>query len=497
MSGSSIKKGAIISYIAIFLNIAITFFYTPWMIRQIGVSDYGLYTLVSSFISYFIMDFGLTQAIQRFIAKYRAESNEDGVAKMIGITTRVYLIIDSIIFLALLVMYFFIEGIFTGLTPTEVERLKGLYIIGAVFSILSFMFKPMGGAMMAYELFVEAKAIGMINRVGSILLICLALLLGANVYALVFIQGAVSLAASVVTFFVFKKKTKLRIQWAYFNRSELKNIFTFSVWTFVTGLAQRLRFTFIPTILGILSNSSEIAIFSLGMALEGMTYTLSAGLNGLFLPKVSRISLSQGIDGVSQLMIRVGRLQLYLISLIFSGFIIFGRQFIQLWVGDGFSNVWYVLLLLIVSNLVSLTQSIAGDYVYVENKIKDTAIRIIGTSALGLCIAAILAPKYGAVGCAIGTGAGLCLYQIIINLFYHKKLKIDVLTFFKKCHISILPALILFSTLSYYAFSLLTINTWPMLITAIIVYTALFILVCRLLLFNEEERQLLKIKSWK
>ena len=70
MAQSKIAKGAIISYVAIFLNLAITFFYTPWMIRQIGVSDYGLYSLVYSFISYFILDFGLHQAIQRFIAKY-------------------------------------------------------------------------------------------------------------------------------------------------------------------------------------------------------------------------------------------------------------------------------------------------------------------------------------------------------------------------------------------------------------------------------------------
>ena len=94
-----IAKGAIISYIAIFLNIAITFFYTPWMIRQIGVSDYGLYSLVGTFISYFIIDFGLSGAITRFIAKYRAEGNQKKVENMLGLTTKVYLYIDALIFL--------------------------------------------------------------------------------------------------------------------------------------------------------------------------------------------------------------------------------------------------------------------------------------------------------------------------------------------------------------------------------------------------------------
>lgn len=76
MKLSNIGKGAIISYIAIFLNIAISFLNTPWMLKQIGVSDYGLYSLILSFLSYFTIDFGLSSAIARFIAKYRAEGDD-------------------------------------------------------------------------------------------------------------------------------------------------------------------------------------------------------------------------------------------------------------------------------------------------------------------------------------------------------------------------------------------------------------------------------------
>ena len=418
-SKSAIKKGAIISYIAIFLNIAITFFYTPWMIKKIGVSDYGLYSLVHSFISYFILDFGLNQAIQRFIAKYRAEDSEDKVEKMIGITTRVYLIIDSIIFVVLFVLYFFISDIFTGLTPAEIERLKGLYIIAGIFSVLSFMFKPMAGAMMAYEYFVEEKVLEMVNRVGAVVGVCIALALGADVFALILINGAFSLFTSILKLIVFKRKSRLNIQWTYFNMTELKGIFSFSMWTFGFGLAQRLRMSLVPSVLGILSNSSEIAIFAMGMALEGTIYTLSSAINGLFLPTVSRMVHNQNREEVLNLMIRVGRIQLYIIGLVFSGFVIFGQSFLHLWVGDEFSNVYWVLLLLISINLVSLTQRIADDLVYVENKIKDTAIRIFICSLVGLGVACLLSPKYGAVGAAIGTAFGLFVYRLIVNVFYH------------------------------------------------------------------------------
>ena len=182
MNLGQIGKGAIISYIAIFLNLAITFFYTPWMIRQIGMSDYGLYSLVGTFIAYFIIDFGLSGAITRFIAKYRAEGNQTKVENMLGLTTKVYLCIDAVIFLVLFVCFFFLKEIFTGLTPEEIEKLKILYIIAGLFSVLSFVWHPMNGAMMAYEYFVENKLMDMFHRVGTVVLIVVALLLDGDVY---------------------------------------------------------------------------------------------------------------------------------------------------------------------------------------------------------------------------------------------------------------------------------------------------------------------------
>lgn len=492
MSTKSITKATIISYVAIFANIAISFFYTPWMIRKIGVSDYGLYHLTISFVSYFLLDFGLSAAVQRFIAKYRAEGDEDKVAKMVGLTTRVYLIIDIVIFIVLFVLYFFINYVFTGLTPDEIERLKDLYLIASIFSVLNFLFKPMDGAMMAYELFVEERVLELVSKVGIVVLVCIALALGANVYALVLINSATTLLVSIIKYIVFKRKTRLSIQWRYYEKNELKSIFSFSVWAFVSMLAQRLRFSLIPTVLGILSNSDQIAIFALGSSLEGMVYVLSTGLNGLFLPKVSRLVYSDSRESLIDLMIRVGRIQLFLFCLIFFGFVIIGKDFILLWVGEHFYNVYFILIFLIISNLISLTQQIANDLVLVENQIRNTSIIIFATSLFGLVIACILAPKLGAVGCAIGTGTGLCIHQIVINIFYSRVMGLDIKRFFKECHLKIMPVTIIFATASYFIMQLFSISTWLKLMIAGAIYAGLYLAICFYFMFTEEEKNICK-----
>ena len=495
MVQGQIAKGAIISYIAIFLNIAITFFYTPWMIRQIGVSDYGLYSLVGTFISYFIIDFGLSGAIQRFIAKYRSESNHKKVENMLGLTTKVYLGLDTIIFLALFVCYFFIKNIFGGLTAEEIEKLKILYVIAGTFCVLSFIWHPMNGAMMAYEYFVENKLMDMFQKVGTVVFIVIALFLGGDVYELVFITGAVGFLSSLFKFLIFKAKSKIKINWAYSDKQEMKSLMSFSGWVFLTSMAQRFRLTMIPTILGILANSTEISIFALGMTIEAMIYTLSSALNGLFLPKVTRMMHSENSSKeITDLLIRVGRLQLYIIGLILMGFWLVGQPFLDLWVGEKFHMSYYVVIFLTITNIVSLTQHIAGDVVYAQNKVRFTATLTFVSSFLSFLGSALLAPYYGAVGCAFSFGFAMTVNLIWLNVFYIKELKIEVMRFFKECHLKILPLLIIVTIATHFIQYLMRLDSWIALSIYVLAYTVLYLLISYFFLFNNEERSYIPIK---
>lgn len=490
---STIAKGAIISYVSIFLNIVISLVYTPWMIHQIGVSDYGLYSLVGAFLGYFMLDFGLSGTVTRFVAKYRAEGNEEKVQNMLGLTAKVYFVLDSIIFLVLFVLYFFLTDIFGGgLTPEEIEKLKVLYCIAGTFSVLSFLFKPVSGAMMAYEFFVANKLLDMLVRVGTVVFIVIMLLLGGNVYHLVFITGFVGFSAALLRYTIFIRKSKQKINWRYFEKAELIGLFSFSVWVLVVQLSQMFRISLIPTILGIFNNTTEISIFSVGRNLEGMVYTISAALNGLFLPMVSRMVHSGDRKGIMDLMIRVGRIQLFIILLIFSGFCVFGQSFIHLWVGETFNVSYYVFLFLVFVNILSLTMQIGMDLVFAENKIRHTAMRVFISSLIGLVLSVIVAPKYGAIGCAACTGFALVLTQVLYVLFFNNKMGLDMKAFFKKCHLRIMPLLVVYAVVAYFAKRFFIIDNWLSLVLSIAVYAIGYLLIAWFVLANEDEKNLVK-----
>jgi O-antigen/teichoic acid export membrane protein len=462
------------------------------MIHQIGVSDYGLYSLIGTFLGYFMLDFGLAGTITRFVAKYRAEGDETKVANMLGLTARVYLVMDAIIFAIVFILYFFLTDIFGGgLTQEELETLKVLYCIAGTFSVLSFLFKPVSGAMMAYEYFVENKLLDLVVRVGTVVFIIIMLLLGGNVYHLVFITGLVGFLAALIRYTIFIRKSKLKINWSYFEKAELIGLFSFSVWVLVIQLSQMFRLSLIPTILGIFNNTTEISIFSVGKNLEGMVFTISAALNGLFLPMVSRMVQSSDRKGIMELMMRVGRIQLFIILLIFSGFVVFGQAFVYLWVGETFNASYYVFLLLVFVNILSLTMQIGMDMVYAENKIKQPALRVLISSAIGLVLSILLAPKYGAIGCAAATGFALVLTQILYVDFYKNNLDLDMGCFFKNCHLKIMPLIVVYAVVAYFICRNLSIDSWLILFVVIGVYTVGYLAISLFFLTNDYEKSLI------
>ena len=491
-SSTQIKYGAIISYIAIFFNIAAGLLYTPWMVRQIGVSGFGLFSLIGAFLSYFLIDFGLGSSIARFIAKFRAEGKEKEVNNLLGITTRIYLIIDFIILLVLVVVFFFLSNIFKELTPREVEKFQIIYVIAGFFSLISFPFTPVSGALIAYERFFVLKLSDMAQKVFVIVLMVLALLMGYGLFALVLVNGLVGFGVKLFNFLYLKQKTNIRINLQFFDKKLAKELFSFSSWVFVIGIAQRLLLNIVPTILGILSGSTQIAIFAIAMTLEGYTWTFANALNGLFLPKVTRmVSGNENRHEVSNLMIRIGRIQLLVIGLLITGIVVLGKPFISLWMGPDFIPSYYVVLLLVVPGIITLTQEIAYTLLFVVNEIKYRAILFIFASVVSVIIGIILAPKLGALGSAIGVGIALVFCHVIgMNFVYSKVLKLEIGRFFRSVHLKIIWPLVVAGGLSVLGQRFYHINSWFSFVISGSAFVFIYILVIWNLVMNNEEKEL-------
>lgn len=444
-SSKQIKIGALLSYISIAFNIVAGLIYTPWMIAIIGQADYGLYILTTSFLAYFVIDFGLGNAVTRFLSKYNAENDKDSINNLLGLIFKLYLIIDIAIIIILIIVFSFIDKIFIGLTIVEIEKVRILFCIAGIYCVFAFPFQPLDGILTSYELFLPLKLSTLLNKALTISFIVIALSMGLGLYSLVVVNVFVGIIIITFKLIYINKKMHLSINFKYKDMGLTKSVFGFSIWMMVSIICYEMFVAIQPTLLGILANSVEIAIFAIGMTIFGYTSSFASAINGLFLPKVSRmVAVDESIEKKEDLMIKVGRIQLFVVGLIIVGFLSMGRQFIELWVGNQFSDSYYVAALLITPSIIISTQAIPLTIILAENKIKIEAYGLIISSIISLLVSIILVKKIGAIGAAAGASAGLIFsYVVWMNVVYKKVLGINIYRFFKECHLKMLLPLIL------------------------------------------------------
>ena len=460
---SQIKAGAIISYISISINILIGLLYTPWMISSIGKENYGIYILATSVITLFLFDFGLGSAVTRFVSRYLAEKRIDKVNNFLGLVVKLYLSIDVIFLCILSGVYFFIPDIYNELTEVEIEKFKVVYIIVSIYSIISFPFIPLDGIITAHEKFVQLKIADLFNKIFVVIAMAVCLLLGYGLYALVLVNAFAGVLTILIKFIVIRNETEVIPELSYKNNDELKGIVGYSGWVTVTALAQRLIFNIAPTILGIVSGSVEIAIFGIAMTFEAYVFSFANALNGLFLPRVTNLTLNDDFNAVLPLMIRVGRIQIFIIGLLILGFVGVGRDFINLWIGSDFRQVYECTVLLIIPSFFFLPQLIGSNAILAQNKVKSQAYVFLIMGIFNVIVGYFLAEKIGALGFSISVFLAYTLRTIGVDIIFKRDLNIDILTFFKSTFLAMTPAIIiaLLVTLSINLY--FPANNWVML----------------------------------
>ena len=349
-SNKQIKTGAIISYVSISIEVIIALIYTPYMISKIGKSDYGIYMLAMSVTSIFIMDFGIGAAVTKYLSKYRAQGDEKSIGNFLGIIVKLYLIIETILFVVLLITFTYINNIFTQLTGQELDTFKLVFIISALFSLYSLFASPLNGILVAYERFTFLKSIGIVSKIVSVILIIILLQFSGEVYLLVLINAFVGVIVSFIKFRYVKLNLKLNLNIRYSDKKLMKQIFGFSGFVFLAVILELLTVNIGPTILGSISGgTSQITYFAIGQTMYIFVLTFASSLNGLFLPKVSRLLVvSNNKEEITSLMIKVGRIQLIILGIIILGMITMGYEFMTLWMGEEYVTSYYVVICLII-----------------------------------------------------------------------------------------------------------------------------------------------------
>ena len=485
------KKGAILSYVTIGINTLIQLLYVPFLIRRLGQSEYGLYSLVASIIGYLtIMDFGFGNAIIVYTSKYKAQNKLKEEKKLHGMFNLIFKIVGIIAALLGLLLFLNVNNLFGNtMTSIEIHKMKIMMLILSFNLMITFSFNIYSCIITAYEKFVFQKIISIIGLLLKPLIMLPLLFLGFKSIAMCFIITIVNIIVLISNYVYCRKKLKKKPKYIGFDKVLLKTILGYSIWIFLSVIVDKINWSLDNFLLGALSGTVSVSIYSLSSQINQMYIMFSTAISGVLLPYSSKMVAKKYSDKkLTEFVTKTGRIQLYIVGLIISGFIIFGKDFILLWVGKKFSDSYGISIALMLPMIIPLIQNSGAAIVQAKNKFKFVTLVLIGTSILNIVISIPLIKLYGALGAAFGTAIALLLGNgIIKNIYYHRVIKLDMIFFAKKIApiaISITILTFAFNMIKHYC---ININHWNELIICILIYSFIYCIISILLMNNYEK----------
>lgn len=493
---NQLKAGAFLNYIIIILNILVGLLYTPFMLKMMGQSEYGLYSLVASVISYLtILDLGIGNAVVRYTAKFRAENKVEEQYEMFGMFFIIYIALGIIALLIGTTLYYNVENMFgTTMSVAEIDKAQ-IMMLMLVFNLaFTFPMSIFGSIINAYERFVFPRVINIIRIIlNTIVMVCL-LKMGYKAIAMVVVQTVFNVLTLIVNYIYCKKELRIKLYFRNFKWDFLKEVLIYSFWIFLNVVMDKVYWSTGQFVLGAVSGTVAVAVFAVAIQLQTMYMQFSTAISTVFLPKVTGMVCNNNNNDkeLSELFVKSGRIQFIILALILSGFIVFGKQFIILWAGEEYVDAYIISILFFTSLLIPLIQNLGITILQARNQMKFRSLLNIAISFIALVLQIVFAKLWGGIGCAIAVSLVLILGQgIIMNFYYYKVQGIDVVSFWKQIlNMALIPLLL--SIVAAFILVLIPINSFMELLVSIVAFALSYFILSWKFAMNDFERTLIK-----
>jgi O-antigen/teichoic acid export membrane protein len=485
------KSGALLTYVYLGIKVVIGIAYTPLMLRYLGQAEYGVYTEAQTVISFLTMlDLGFGQTLIHYNIKYRAENDKSRVDRCNGL----FLIMYSVIGLVSLIIGFVCAAncgvLFRKFTPDELTLLTKVIDILVISLAVSFPLSVFSSLINAYERFTVAKIADILTYLLQYGGIFLVLRFGMRSVAMATVTTAVSIAVKLALAVFCMVKIKPRFAFGQFDKTLFRTIFTYSVFIFLNIVIDQLYADTDKFILGAVCSSAAVTTYNVGVQFSAYFQQLSSGISGVFLPQITKIySTSHDVRPLSEIFIRIGRLQFIILSFVMSGFIAFGQEFIRLLAGPENAVSYWIAMIIIVPSIIPLSQNIGIAILQAMNQHKFRSLIYFFIALLNVVVSIPLAKLYQGVGSALGTTLACFLGQYLtMNLFYSRKIGIDIKGYWRavgNVTLRMLPMAI-----PGFAINLIPGTGWLIFLVRVILYTVVYIPYAWKFICGDYERRL-------
>ena len=401
----------------------------------IGQSEYGLYQIIGSLTAYInILESMLTTSILRFYCQAKADANQTEMENVLAIARIVYRVASFVVIIFGAVFAFVFNTMYSA-TMTSCELHEGLVmlLVVSVNIIVNMTYFTYSIVVQAHERFVFIKLL----ELACLILQPVVVLLLISSMPQALMISIVQLILSLITCLMKKKYATSQLGCKIVAHDvSLKTIMPIIGFSGIMLVSMIADIVFAKTgqlVSGAVLGTAAVSVYSVGYQVYQAYGVMGRMVSSVFVPHVTEIT--KKIDYRSELSClwnKTGRFSAYIVAGILLGFLLFGQEFIAIWVGEGYEESYFVALVMMLAFVPDILQALGLTYLQVLDRYNFRAFVYVACATGNILLSIPLTACMGVAGAAV---AGLIVLSIgsglIMNLYYGRVIGLDVSGFWR------------------------------------------------------------------
>lgn len=442
------KIGFVLSYLSIFISSMVGIIFTPYMISSLGPTEYGLYQLLYSVVGYVaLLDFGLGGTLTRFILKYKSENNYEKVNSVITMCVKIYSVFGIAVMAIVGILSLNLGVLFkTTITAENIQYAQKLFLIMGATTSISLISHALVGVETAYEKYAFTKGIYILRQLSRVGVMIVLLKLDFGAMAVVTTDLIVTLVIVLFDIIYCKFVLKTPIIKGKTDIKLIKPLFSFSIFVFMQIIVTQVNVGMDKVILGRYSCLEFVALYGVAMQLYSLFNSIGGVIVSITLPRISEVVFANSsVNEVTDCCVKYSRMQLHILAPLIIGFTVLGKHFISLWVPEYDSTAVYIVaLLIIVPQILESVEGTIFNVMKAKNLQATRSIILFAVAILHVVLSIVLLKFFPLYGPALGTCISFVLGNTILsNIYYHKKVGINMFRYFRNLFKGILPTILI------------------------------------------------------
>ncbi len=462
---------------------------SPIVAHSLGKELFGIWNIIIAVTGQLmILDLGVRNSVVKFCSEYRSREDRPGLIQLIS-NALLLLIVQSLFgFLIILLLLPFLESWFE-INASFASLAKWVLIVSAIDAAIEVGLGAFDATLAGFERYDLLNGIGILRLLLNLPVVVFVLNSGYGLIGLVTSILAIRILQRSLIVIAALRVLKDRPRLKHVRLEGIKQIQHYGYWAFLIVLATRIINQAAPLIAGIFLGPALVAIYAVPHTLMENFRLFTQSGSTVLTPRLSYLEGQGDREQAAKLLFHWTRMsELFALSITLP-LLIFGPDFILLWMGDEYIDSIPILKLLVIPYLFVLPAQAFANFLYSTSKHSIGAKLQLIEASLVILFGTALAPSFGPVGVALGvTVPGIFLRGFILPRAVCKHFQFSFLSYLSTNLISMIPLAVAYIATLILFKDLIGTATWLRFLCANGIAFTLFWIASFLLYFSDEER---------